>query len=107
MSDSFGAFLVKKSDAGFTAGVQQLSLGDLPAGDVTVRVRHSSVIYKDGLALLPESPVVAVYPMVPGIDLAGVVTESSDPRWYRPQAEVPGSERLSRGRSGRHPDGRR
>ncbi|PPI99972.1 acryloyl-CoA reductase [Nocardia nova] len=81
MSQSFNAFVVNKSEAGFSAGVQQLTLDDLPAGNVTVRVRYSSVNYKDGLACLPESPVVTSYPMVPGIDIAGTVAESSDPRF--------------------------
>lgn len=81
MGETFSAFVVDKGEAGFSAGVQQLTLDDLPAGDVTVRVRYSSFNYKDGLACLPESPVVTSYPMVPGIDIAGTVTESSDPRF--------------------------
>ncbi|OHV06215.1 acryloyl-CoA reductase [Mycobacterium talmoniae] len=81
MSDSFNAFVLNKDGGGFSVGVQQLTLDDLPAGDVTVRVQYSSVNYKDGLACLPESPVVATYPMVPGIDLAGTVVESADPRF--------------------------
>ncbi|MET9214718.1 MULTISPECIES: acrylyl-CoA reductase family protein [unclassified Nocardia] len=81
MSESFQAFVVEKNAAGFSAGVQHLALDDLPAGDVTIRVRYSSINYKDGLACLPESPVVGSYPMVPGIDLAGTVVESSDPRF--------------------------
>lgn len=81
MSKSFNAFVVSKSEAGFDAGVQQLTLDDLPAGNVTVRVQFSSVNYKDGLACLPESPVVTAYPMIPGIDIAGTVAESSDPRF--------------------------
>lgn len=81
MSDSFNAFVLNKHDGQFRAGVQQLTLDDLPAGDVTVRVQYSSVNYKDGLACLPESPVLFSYPMVPGIDLAGTVVESDDPRF--------------------------
>ncbi|NMO03536.1 oxidoreductase [Gordonia sp. TBRC 11910] len=81
MSKSFKAFVLNKTDGQFTAGVQSLTFDDLPAGDVTVRVEYSSINYKDGLACLPESPVVASYPMVPGIDLAGVVAESNDPRF--------------------------
>lgn len=88
MSKSFNAFVVNKSDAGFSAGVRQLTLDDLPAGDVTVRVRYSSVNYKDGLACLPESPVVTSYPMVPGIDVAGTVAESGDPRFAKGQEVV-------------------
>lgn len=81
MSETFSAFVLNKGDGGFSAGVQQITLDDLPAGDVTVRVQYSSVNYKDGLACLPESPVVASYPMVPGIDLAGTVVESTNPRF--------------------------
>jgi len=81
LTQSFNAFVVNKDDKGFTAGVRQLELDDLPAGDVTVRVHYSSINYKDGLASVPGSPVVTSYPMVPGIDLAGIVAESSDPRF--------------------------
>jgi len=88
MSETFNAFVLEKNGAGFSAGVKQLSLDDLPAGEVTVRVRYSSVNYKDGLACLPESPVVTAYPIVPGIDLAGVVTQSSDPRFSEGQEVI-------------------
>ena len=54
---------------------------DLPEGEVTVAVRYSDLNYKDGLALTGASPVVRSFPMVPGIDLAGVVEQSSDDRW--------------------------
>lgn len=81
MSETFNAFVLNKGDDGFSAGVQQLTLADLPEGDITVRVQYSSVNFKDGLACLPESPVVFTYPMVPGIDLAGTVVESSNPRF--------------------------
>ncbi|HVC30607.1 MAG TPA: alcohol dehydrogenase catalytic domain-containing protein, partial [Steroidobacteraceae bacterium] len=87
MPESFKAFVVNKTDDGFTAGVQELTLDDLPAGDVTVRVSRSSVNYKDGLACTPDGRVVRGYPMVPGVDLAGTVTESSDGR-FRPGDEV-------------------
>lgn len=88
MVGSFNAFVIDKGEAGFSAGVRQLTLDDLPAGEVTVRVHYSSINYKDGLACLPESPVVTAYPMVPGIDLAGVVTESRDPRFKEGQEVI-------------------
>lgn len=81
MPDNLKAFVVNKTDDGFTAGVQQLNLDDLPSGDVRVRVAYSSVNYKDGLACTPDGRVVRGYPMVPGVDLAGTVTESSDSRF--------------------------
>lgn len=54
---------------------------DLPAGDVTVRVRWSSLNYKDGLAVTGKGPVVRSFPMVCGVDLAGTVVSSESPRW--------------------------
>jgi len=48
-------------------------------GDVTVAVSHSTLNYKDGLALTGRAPVVRRFPMIPGIDLAGTVEESSHP----------------------------
>lgn len=81
MSETFNAFVLNKGENGFSAGIEQLTLADLPEGEVTVRVQYSSVNFKDGLACLPESPVVGTYPMVPGIDLAGTIVESSDPRF--------------------------
>jgi putative YhdH/YhfP family quinone oxidoreductase len=56
-------------------------MDELPAGTVTIQVRYSSVNYKDGLATRPSSKVVRTYPMVPGIDLAGVVIASEDDRF--------------------------
>ena len=75
MAEQFRAFVVDKQGDDFTAGVRELALDDLPAGDVTIRVAYSCVNYKDGLAATPDGRVVRSYPMVPGIDLAGTVTE--------------------------------
>ena len=52
---------------------------ELMEGDVTVRVTHSTVNYKDGLALTGKAPVVRRFPMIPGIDLAGVVERPACP----------------------------
>lgn len=78
---SFRAFVVDSKDDNFSAGVQELETAQLPDGDVTIDVQWSSVNYKDGLATIPKGRVVASYPMVPGIDLAGTVQESSDGRF--------------------------
>ena len=53
----------------------------LPEGDVLVRVSHSTLNYKDALAITGASPVVRQFPLVPGIDFAGVVETSADPRY--------------------------
>lgn len=81
MAATFRAFVVNKTNDGFTAGFQELTQADLPAGEVLVRVAYSSVNYKDGLASIPEGKIVRNYPFVPGIDLAGTVVESSDPQY--------------------------
>ena len=82
---SFRALFLEKSDAGFSASVRELSDTDLAThaseGNVTVRIAWSTVNYKDGLAITNRSPVVRKWPMVPGIDGAGVVESSDDPRF--------------------------
>src|SRR5579884_4504736 len=82
MAATFRAFIVDKTDEGFRAGLGELSQGDLPAGEVLVRVAYSGVNYKDALACIPEGRIVRSYPFVPGIDLAGTVVESSDARFH-------------------------
>ena len=76
---TFRAIRVDKSDAGYNAGFVDFDEADLMPGEVTIRVSHSSVNYKDGLAITGKSPVVRRFPMIPGIDLAGVVESSTDP----------------------------
>jgi len=53
----------------------------LMPGEVTIHVSHSTVNYKDGLALTGKAPVLRRFPMIPGIDLAGVIESSTDPAW--------------------------
>jgi acrylyl-CoA reductase (NADPH) len=73
----FSAILINKTDAGQTVELTKLDEAQLPEGDVTIDVEYSTLNYKDGLAITGKSPVVRKFPMVPGIDLAGVVRESS------------------------------
>ena len=84
---TFPAILIEKTDAGQSVALKGLETGALMDGDVLVRVTHSTVNYKDGLALTGRSPVVRRFPMIPGIDLAGHVEESSHPAW-RPNDAV-------------------
>jgi len=79
MSDSFRALRVNKTDDGQSHEFVELTENDLMDGDVTVAVSHSTVNYKDGLALTGASPVVRVWPMIPGIDFTGTVESSSNP----------------------------
>ena len=66
---------------------KDLSIGDLPEGEVTVAVEYSTVNYKDGLCIGPGGGLVRKYPHVPGIDFAGTVEASSDDR-YKPGDKV-------------------
>src|SRR5512145_970738 len=67
--------------------VRDLRVGDLMEGDVVVRVSHSTVNYKDGLAITGKLPVVRRWPMIPGIDFAGTVVSSDNPE-FKPGDEV-------------------
>jgi acrylyl-CoA reductase (NADPH) len=77
----FKALLLQKTEAGFTAGIADLDEAQLPPGDVRGRIEYSTLNYKDGLAITNRGPVVRAWPMVAGIDGAGVVTQSSHAGW--------------------------
>lgn len=80
MIDRFKALVVNNEDE-FTVKVNELTLKDLPDGDVLIKVSYSSINYKDSLATIPNGNIVNTYPFVPGIDLAGIVVSSNDPRF--------------------------
>jgi acrylyl-CoA reductase (NADPH) len=84
----FNAIVIDKNDDGQHAMVQQLDEAQLPDGEVTIDVAYSTLNYKDGLAITGRSPVVRKFPMVPGIDLAGTVRESSHAGWRAGDAVV-------------------
>lgn len=77
----FKAIMIEKDEAGYRASLKDVDESQLPEGDVTVRVSHSTLNYKDGLAITGKGPVVRKFPMVPGIDLVGTVEETSHPSY--------------------------
>ncbi|WP_131116161.1 MDR family oxidoreductase [Lichenihabitans psoromatis] len=79
MSEFFKALRIDKTETGQAVEIVSFADDDLMDGNVTVRVTHSTVNYKDGLAITGKSPVVRRFPMIPGIDFAGVVEASADP----------------------------
>ena len=79
----FSAILIDKDETDQTVGLTSLEETQLPDGDVSIDVEYSTLNFKDGLAITGKSPVVRKFPMVPGIDLAGVVTESSHADWQK------------------------
>ena len=81
---TFNALVVEKDANGTTqATIKSLTVDDLPAGEVLVAVDYSTINYKDGLCLGSGGGMVRTYPHVPGIDFAGRVQASGDPR-YKP-----------------------
>ncbi|WP_282167804.1 MDR family oxidoreductase [Shewanella japonica] len=73
----FNGLLIEKDDQGYRAAVKEIDESVLPDGDVSVKVIYSTINYKDALAITGKGPVVRQFPMVPGIDLVGLV-EASD-----------------------------
>ncbi|MBV9990386.1 MAG: oxidoreductase [Alphaproteobacteria bacterium] len=88
MKSPFKAILITKQDNAQKVEDVELTTADLMDGDVTVAVTHSTVNYKDGLVLGGRSPVVRRFPMIPGIDFAGVVADSSNPNFKPGDAVV-------------------
>lgn len=79
--EQFKALMVDKKENDFSVQVKNISLNELPQGDVLIKVSYSAINYKDGLASIPNGKIVTTYPFIPGIDLAGVVVSSQDPRF--------------------------
>lgn len=73
----FRALLISKTETGQSVDITELTEADLMDGNVTIKVEHSSVNYKDGLAITGKAPIVRRWPLIPGIDLAGTVISSS------------------------------
>ncbi|MCQ6274528.1 acryloyl-CoA reductase [Bacillus sp. V3B] len=82
MNETFKALMVNKTDDDFSVKIEKLTVHDLPTAEVLIKVAYSSINYKDGLASIPDGKIVRSYPFVPGIDLAGVVVSSEDPRFH-------------------------
>jgi acrylyl-CoA reductase (NADPH) len=87
MAETFPAIVIDKQATGQRVDFRQLTDADLMPGSVTVAVEHSTVNFKDGLALTGKAPIVRQYPMVPGVDFAGTVIASSDTD-FRPGDKV-------------------
>ena len=77
----FPALVVDEVDGALRVAVRDADEAELPEGDVTLDVEYSTLNYKDALAIVNGKPVVRSFPMVPGVDCAGTVAESSSPDW--------------------------
>jgi len=76
MAASFRAFVVNQTADGFQMGVQRLEQHKLPPGDVLIQVAYAALNYKDALVCIPKGGVARTSPLVPGLELTGVVVES-------------------------------
>ncbi len=81
MSETFPAFIADEQHGRVTGRIGRLTLDDLPRGDVTIEIQHSSLNFKDALAATGQNKVAAGFPHVPGIDAAGIVFHSDHPDW--------------------------
>ncbi len=77
----FQALVIEKDEAGYRASVKEVDDSSLPAGEVLVQVSHSTLNYKDALAITGKAPVVRKFPLHAGIDFAGTVLSSEDKRY--------------------------
>ena len=77
--ESFRALVIRDQES--PKRMEMLDTSALPEGGVTVRVTHSTINYKDALAVTGRGKVIRKYPMIPGIDLAGIVLESNTPQF--------------------------
>lgn len=83
MSETFRAIIAREENGRSRGRVEQISFRDLPAEDTLVRVRYSTINYKDALAVTGRGKICRSLPMACGIDLAGEVEESSNPAWKK------------------------
>ena len=81
MTELFKALKIEKNDDQQTINLVEISENDLMEGNVVIDITHSTLNYKDGLAMTGASPIVRSFPMIPGIDFSGVVKSSEDSKF--------------------------
>lgn len=96
----FDAFRIHSDDAGYRSGIEQVALDDLAEGEVDIRVAHSSVNFKDALAGTGQGKILRRFPLVGGIDVAGHVVASRDPKFREGDAVLATGSGLSETRDG-------
>lgn len=94
------ALLAIRPDPNAPPQIEYVDTAPLASGNVTIAVSHSAINYKDALAVCNRAPILRSFPMVPGIDLAGIVHASDDPHWAVGQAVVIAGRGIGERRSG-------
>jgi len=100
LPDRFDAFRIHSDAAGYRSGIEQVSIDDLAPGEVVIRAGYSSVNYKDALAGTGQGKILRRFPLVGGIDVAGHVVASTDPRFREGDAVLATGSGLSETRDG-------
>ncbi|PKL98392.1 MAG: oxidoreductase, partial [Gammaproteobacteria bacterium HGW-Gammaproteobacteria-7] len=98
--EHFRAFRIRNDANGYRAKLESISLADLNPGEVTIKTAYSSINYKDALAGTGKGKILRQFPLVGGIDVAGHVVESSDPRYKEGDAVLCTGSGLSETRDG-------
>lgn len=83
MSEAFRAIIAREENGRSKGRLERLTLNDLPKENTLVRVRYSTINYKDALAVTGRGKICRSFPMACGIDLAGAIEESADPAWNK------------------------
>jgi acrylyl-CoA reductase (NADPH) len=97
---TFQAFRIRNDSAGYRSGIEEISIDDLAPGEIVIRTVHSSVNYKDALAGTGEGKILRFFPLVGGIDVAGHVVSSTDPKFKEGDAVLVTGSGLSETRDG-------
>ena len=97
--NTFQALVLDKIGNQTKLEIKQLSMEDLPEGEVTIRVAYSSVNFKDGIVSI-QNQMVGSYPLIPGIDLAGTIIDSTDERFKTRDEVIVTSYKLGTGHFG-------
>ena len=100
MPASFQAFRIRNDSAGYRSGIEEVSIDDLAPGEIVIKTAYSSVNYKDALAGTGEGKILRFFPLVGGIDVAGHVVSSTDPKYKEGDAVLVTGSGLSEFRDG-------
>ena len=100
MPASFQAFRIRNDSAGYRSGIEEVSVDDLAPGEIVIKAAYSSVNYKDALAGTGEGKILRFFPLVGGIDVAGHVVSSTDPKYKEGDAVLVTGSGLSEVRDG-------
>ena len=98
--ENFQAFRIRSDSAGYRSGIEAISINDLAPGEIVIKTAYSSVNYKDALAGTGEGKILRFFPLVGGIDVAGHVVSSTDPRFKEGDAVLVTGSGLSEVRDG-------